>query len=492
MGALTSKSYTFQARIWEISSYELSDTSDSLLVPIFANFRGTEFLRILPKVRAGSTVFSEWISDRTRFSYYSYKYQRLSRPLYRFTSSTNFAPVSWRFAMSLLVAQLACKANYQHFYLGSRLDLQTCFALHRLLSFFKPYRYACYLSVVPVGFSIYGLEASDFFIELSSSYFSSIRSVCFFGYDFNSALPLLDFEFSKSFFSSECDVFTIGSNNSFISYPVTSLGLSNCSFLTFLRGKSRFARFVSKKTNLVLYFSLAAFDFFALSVFNFSKTFLSRVLNFYYSFKLSQIIISPYSTTLNFFNIFDSLTLQSFKTSRHSSRFLHYFIGSESVCPQNLKKRDFVVYQGSNYSEVIKISNLVLPVLFPLEDAVTNINLFGKKISSAGFPLLPGSSFCFSNSDVFFNFLSFFANIQFSLNVHNGQNFDHYKLYEEYCDSPTCFPVSSSNFQFSPQSVFPFTSPISFFYYDVISQLSAPLSLQVKILLKSRSYLSFF
>lgn len=488
MGALTSKSYTFQARVWEISSYELIDTSDSILVTILANFRGTEFLRILPKVLPGSFVFTEWITDRSRFSYYSYKYQRFTRPLYRSRLSFDFVPVSWRFALSAVVLHLSRPQIRQNFYLNTRLDLESCCSLQSLFCFLKPYHYHCYTTFFFQNFQK-GFDSLDFSINLSTTYFSSFDSVCFFGYDFNSALPLLDFEFSRNFFVSGCDVFTFGSNSSFLNYPVTNLGLSNFRFLHFLRGKTRFSRFISKKSNFKIYFSLNTFGPFAQLVFLFLKNFLSKSLRISYSFNLSQTVISPFSTSINFFSVFDSFSSTLFSDASRFKKTLHYFVGYFPSLPLALHSEDFVIYQGSNYSELVRFSNLVLPSLFPLEEKSVNLSLFGTKKTSHGLPFLPEFRYCWSNLDIFNNLISIFSGFQ------NSSSFSFSRSTHVYAPSanfPSFFYSQPPYFRFSLSSAFSLTSPTFFFYTDLLSQLSAPLALQTKLNLKLRSYLSFY
>ena len=65
VGALTSKTYSFKARPWELKSVEAIDLTDGLGCNIYIGFKETEIVRILPKINV--TLNGSFISDKTRF-----------------------------------------------------------------------------------------------------------------------------------------------------------------------------------------------------------------------------------------------------------------------------------------------------------------------------------------------------------------------------------------------------------------------------------------
>lgn len=79
VGALTSKPYAFTARSWELRSTESIDVSDALGCNIRIDSRGTEVMRIVP--RMNEDINEEWISDKARFQYDGLKRQRLTAPM---------------------------------------------------------------------------------------------------------------------------------------------------------------------------------------------------------------------------------------------------------------------------------------------------------------------------------------------------------------------------------------------------------------------------
>ena len=81
VGALTSKSYAFKARAWELKSIESIDIFDSLSSNIRVDIKGNEIMRILPK--RNDYINEEWITDKVRFSYESLKKNRILYPMSR-------------------------------------------------------------------------------------------------------------------------------------------------------------------------------------------------------------------------------------------------------------------------------------------------------------------------------------------------------------------------------------------------------------------------
>lgn len=70
VGALTSKSYAFKARPWEISTVESIDLTDALGSNIYYNYTDDKVLRVLPKYN--KEINETLISDKARYSYDSY------------------------------------------------------------------------------------------------------------------------------------------------------------------------------------------------------------------------------------------------------------------------------------------------------------------------------------------------------------------------------------------------------------------------------------
>ena len=132
VGALTSKPYAFTSRPWELRNTESIDTLDSVGSNIRIDTRGTEIMRIIP--RLNESINEEWISDKTRFAYDGLKRQRLTKPMIR-NDDGKLVAVEWLEAFSYIKKKLkTIKGSNVHGLLGSSVDLETAYTLKQYLN----------------------------------------------------------------------------------------------------------------------------------------------------------------------------------------------------------------------------------------------------------------------------------------------------------------------------------------------------------------------
>jgi len=110
VGALTSKPYAFTSRPWEIKSSNSVDTSDGLGSNTRIDFRGTEVLRILPRLH--EDINEEWISDKTRFSYDGLKLQRITSPKGVFSLAEKKTKLTWKEVLKTSTAPSQLKSLF--------------------------------------------------------------------------------------------------------------------------------------------------------------------------------------------------------------------------------------------------------------------------------------------------------------------------------------------------------------------------------------------
>lgn len=96
VGALNNAPYSFQARPWELKSNYTIDVMDALGSNIDAHTRGSDLLRILPRIN--EEVNEEWISDKSRHAFDGLKKQRLTMPLKR-NEDGSFTDLTWQEAL---------------------------------------------------------------------------------------------------------------------------------------------------------------------------------------------------------------------------------------------------------------------------------------------------------------------------------------------------------------------------------------------------------
>jgi len=102
VGALTSKPYAFQARPWELIKTESVDVMDAAGSNIRVDTRGSEVLRILP--RLNEDINEEWISDKTRFIWDGLRTQRLDQPYVR--ERGKLRPATWSEAFAAIAKKV--------------------------------------------------------------------------------------------------------------------------------------------------------------------------------------------------------------------------------------------------------------------------------------------------------------------------------------------------------------------------------------------------
>ncbi len=102
VGALTSKPYAFAARPWELGKTQSIDVMDGVGSAIRVDSRGSEVMRILPRVN--EAVNEEWISDKTRHVVDGLRTQRLDRPYIR--EGGQLRAASWFEAFNAIAARI--------------------------------------------------------------------------------------------------------------------------------------------------------------------------------------------------------------------------------------------------------------------------------------------------------------------------------------------------------------------------------------------------
>ena len=102
VGALLNKPYSFTARPWELRKTDSVDVHDALGTNIRVDARGSEVLRVLPRIN--DDVNEEWMADKARFSHDGLKRRRLDKPWVR--ENGKLRPATWPEAFGAIAAKL--------------------------------------------------------------------------------------------------------------------------------------------------------------------------------------------------------------------------------------------------------------------------------------------------------------------------------------------------------------------------------------------------
>ncbi|NQW11019.1 MAG: NADH-quinone oxidoreductase subunit G [Alphaproteobacteria bacterium] len=131
VGALTSKPYAFVARPWELKKTESIDVMDAVGSNIRVDTRGSEVLRVLPRLH--EDINEEWISDKTRYACDGLKHQRLDKPFVR--KDGTLQPASWAEAFTAIAAKLKDTAGTKIAAIaGDTADVEAMYALKSLMA----------------------------------------------------------------------------------------------------------------------------------------------------------------------------------------------------------------------------------------------------------------------------------------------------------------------------------------------------------------------
>ena len=102
VGALLNKPYSFVARPWELRKTDSVDVHDALGTNIRVDARGSEVLRVLPRIN--DAVNEEWMADKSRFSHDGLKRRRLDKPWVR--DNGRLRPATWPEAFGAVASRL--------------------------------------------------------------------------------------------------------------------------------------------------------------------------------------------------------------------------------------------------------------------------------------------------------------------------------------------------------------------------------------------------
>ena len=131
VGALTSKPYAFVARPWELKKTDSVDVLDAVGANIRVDSRGTEVLRVLP--RLNEDVNEEWLADKSRFAVDGLRRRRLDTPWVR--QNGKLMKADWQQAFDAIAAKAAGLAGDRiGAVAGDLADAESMLALKDLLA----------------------------------------------------------------------------------------------------------------------------------------------------------------------------------------------------------------------------------------------------------------------------------------------------------------------------------------------------------------------
>jgi hypothetical protein len=358
-GALTSKIGSFRSRVWELYSKNTIDIFDGSLTPLKIDYKGQEIFKVTsiltPYFKNKMFNFS-WISDRTRYMQDSLQKMRVSEPFISIDNNV-FIFVSFQYLEKIIsfyisknLIFLIEEKKFDFIVIfGKLVDLKTIF-------FFK------YVSNF-LGFSNLCLEESNILLSnkrsdysLSSTNFEDFHCIVLVGINTRKDNTLINFKLKG--ISSKMPIFSIGSSCEF-DFKCRSLGNNIKNVFNILEGRDRS-------------FSKIDLD---VTLFIFGLDYLYKGINLnLFSYKFNFCFLSNRVSGLNTSELGLPFMKKGFFKKKKK------IIYALDTVIKIKKNKDFLVAQGSHYSE--SASNVVIPDKSFLESRKYYFNFLGDILNS--------------------------------------------------------------------------------------------------------------
>lgn len=379
VGALTSKPYAFTARSWELKSTESIDVLDAIGSNIRIDVRGSEIMRILP--RLNEDVNEEWISDKTRFSYDGLKRQRLHSPMIR--QEKEFVSVSWKEAFAE-IAQKLKSANVIRAYAGDLADTQSLVTMRDLF-------HSLHAETVATHNKSSSLSADLRVHYLSNSTLRGLEEadICLLiGVNPRHEAPLLNTRLRKSVLQNRLEVYTIGTPTD-LTYKTTALGNSFDTLMAIAEGRHSFAQVLKRAKKPAIVLGTSFLDTGAYPM----------VVEIAKHTKLIQKnwnglnVLHRSSSSVGALDLGLSEKGKNAYLENVRANFVYlYGVDDESFVEEQRSNADFIVYQGHHGDVGAQYADVILPGSAYTEKTALYVNLEGRpqKTQLAFYP--PGDS----------------------------------------------------------------------------------------------------
>nr|BDN85841.1 NADH dehydrogenase subunit 11 [Microheliella maris] len=375
VGALTSKPYSFTTRPWELNNIESIDILDSIGSNIRLDVRGTELMRILP--RLNENINEEWITDKARYAFDGLKYQRILTPLNNIQKSDPY-PISWKEAFQKIENEFLVKNEKKKFknliiVSGNLIDLETGLLLKNLANLSGSNN--LYHEKDMLGNS--DIEINNF-TKTTLPDFETIDFCLLIGINPRLELPLLNTRLRKAYLNNNLKICQIG-NPSNLTFPVKHIGNSIETLVQILEGRHKICSTFKKAKNPIIIIgsefrqnikNIDLLDTLKNSIFT---KYISNLLD------ISNIYNNVANANLNLIGGFNNFSIKRLTNVKNSLIYLY----DCSDLPINLlkqlqKQNNFIIYHGSHGNNIVHYADIVLPGTTYVEKDATFSNFEGR------------------------------------------------------------------------------------------------------------------
>lgn len=354
-GALTSKSYAFTSRPWELRSAQSLDVLDGLGSNIRIDFKESEIVRILP--RKNSDINESWISDKIRFFYDGLRRQRVLTPLSK--QEGRLLSLKWKI-MGQKLSSLLKVYSFEFgpskigIFVGSSVDTESLYSLKDL--------------ALNYGFSNLGFEKSlkinfdnpkNYKFHFLIKNFEKVDSCLLLGTNPRFEASTLNLRLRKIYKKGGLNFASLGGNFP-STFPINFLGLTPLTLMQISEGKHPLCKtLVKAKTPAILYGSSILERFDSLGFQNILNS-LTHSLDILFEKILHVNVLHNDANSVGALE----LGLQPLKKDYVGDLKLIYAVGlNQKQSYKELKKMSdsIVIFQNSTGDQHTNIADIVLP-----------------------------------------------------------------------------------------------------------------------------------
>lgn len=381
VGALNNLPYSFQARPWELKSNYTIDVMDGLGANIDAHTRGSDLLRILPRIN--EEVNEEWISDKSRHAFDGLKKQRLTMPLVR-KDDGSFTDLNWQEALELAGQKLqSVNGEEIQGVIGQFQDVESMVAFKDLMNRLNcdnldvrsnaPHFNADLRPSYLMNSQVVGIDETDLLILI--------------GTNPKTENPVLNARIRKAIMVNGLEVAVIGPANNF-AYNYRHLG-NNLNTLKELADGSHpyAARLAEAQLPMVIVGDETLTRSDGKATMNLINELASKtnILNEEEAWNGINVLHNDASRV-------GALDLGiTPKRSQEKSKIV-FLLGSDNFRPEDIPEDAYVIYMGHTGDEGVYYADLILPTSSYLEKQGTYVNMEGRVQQTRAAVSSPGQS----------------------------------------------------------------------------------------------------
>ena len=362
VGALTSKPYAFNSRVWELKKTESIDVMDAVGSNIRVDSRQNTVLRILP--RLNEEINEEWISDKTRHACDGLKLQRLDRPYIK--KDGKLQEASWQDALAVVAEKLGKTTPSKIAAIaGDQACAESMFALKELFYSLGSKNLECRQDGAK-------LDANDRASYLFNSGIAGIEQadlILLIGTNPRHEAPIINARIRKTYLQGKTKIYAIGEKAD-LTYKTQWLANSPTLLNEIASGKHELAEALKNATNPMIIIGQGAL----------TRSDGAEVL------KAARYIADNYGVVKDGWNGFNVLHTAAARVAGLDLGFVTqnsceiaevvYLLGADEIDMASLGNA-FVIYQGTHGDKGAHRADVILPAAAYTEKSATYANTEG-------------------------------------------------------------------------------------------------------------------